>query len=148
MIGLSFGVFLIAWNSSIYILNSYRFPFLASLYRPYATFSINNAIIPLVFIIYYLLKLIQFQWYNEYSSQEEIVTYCAGFLVGLFILVCITMIYFQLTNTDIKTYGKSRKIKIQKILKSVLAKRKEKQIDWVADGPYKNAWPVLSLIHI
>lgn len=142
MIGLSFGVFLLAWNSSVYILNSYRFPFLASLYRPYATFSLNNAIVPVAFVFYYLVKLIHFQWYNEYSSQLEIITYCSGFLTGCMVLLCMTMIYFQLTNTDIKTYGKSKKVKIQRVLRSVLAKRKEKQIDWIAQGPYKNAWPV------
>ena len=135
MIGLSFGVFLLAWNSSVYILNSYRFPFLASLYRPYATFSLNNAIVPVAFVFYYLVKLIHFQWYNEYSSQLEIITYCSGFLTGCMVLLCMTMIYFQLTNTDIKTYGKSKKVKIQRVLRSVLAKRKEKQIDWIAQGP-------------
>ena len=42
IIGLAYGSFFIAWNTSIYILNSYRFPFLASLYRPFAKFSFNN----------------------------------------------------------------------------------------------------------
>jgi hypothetical protein len=64
IIGLTFGMFYLAWNTSTYILNSYRFPFLASLGRPFAKYTVNNLIIPGSFLIYYIIALIHFQWYN------------------------------------------------------------------------------------
>ena len=69
IIGLAYGSFFIAWNSSIYILNSFRFPFLASLHRPFAKFSLNNCSIPVFFVLYYIYRIIEFQWYNEYAEQ-------------------------------------------------------------------------------
>ena len=50
IIGFTMGMFYLSWNTTTYILNSKRFPFLASLNRPYFKYSINNFLIPLLFI--------------------------------------------------------------------------------------------------
>lgn len=142
IIGLAFGSFFIAWNTSIYILNSYRFPFLASLRRPLGKFTLNNLTIPLLFIGYYLYKIVAFQWYNEYSGEGSIGLYCLGFLLGLLTLMWIAMIYFRYTNTDLEAYHKQYQLKLSGMLKSLVVKRKERKINLSKDGPYKNAWRV------
>lgn len=141
-IGLSYGSFFIAWNSSIYILNSYRFPFLASLYQPFAKFSLNNFIIPFSFVLFYIINIIRFQWYNEYAAEYSIIFYCLGFLLGAFSMIVLSMVYFRWTNTDIHFYRKTNKLKINEMLKSVVVRRKQREINLEEDGPYKNAWRV------
>lgn len=142
IIGLAYGSFFIAWNTSIYILNSYRFPFLASLYRPFAKFSFNNFFIPVLFIIFYVFKIIHFQWYNEYTGQYSILFYCLGFLMGAFVMVLSSMMYFQYTNTDVETYRKVNKLKLSKMLKAIIVKRKERELNLKNNELYKNAWRV------
>lgn len=142
IIGLAYGSFFIAWNTSIYILNSYRFPFLASLHRPFAKFSFNNFFIPVAFIAFYVFKIIHFQWYNEYTSEYSILFYCLGFLMGAFVMVLSSMFYFQYTNTDVQTYRKLNKLKLSKMLKAIVVKRKEREMNLEGNEFYKNAWRV------
>ena len=52
-IGLAFAGFVTAWNISTYLLHSTRFPFIASLHRPFIQFSINNSLFPIFFICFY-----------------------------------------------------------------------------------------------
>ncbi|BDS14611.1 patatin-like phospholipase family protein [Aureispira anguillae] len=142
IIGLAYGSFFIAWNTSVYILNSYRFPFLASLYRPFAKFSFNNFFIPVLFIVFYVYKIVHFQWYNEYTGQYSILFYCLGFLLGSFVMVLSSMLYFQYTNTDVQTYRKLNKLKLSKMLKAIVVKRKERERGLRDNALYKNAWRV------
>lgn len=142
IIGIAFGAFCIAWNTSIYILNSYRFPFLASLYRPFAKFSLNNVAIPFTFIAYYLFRIIRFQWFNEYTGEFDILFYCLGFILGMLTMLLASMLYFHYTNTDVQYYRKANKLKLSKMLKSIIVKRKERERNLAQNGPYKHAWRV------
>ena len=56
IVGFSLGGFIMAWQISFYMLNSYRFNFLASLTHPFVTFCLNNSTIPLLFIICYIFQ--------------------------------------------------------------------------------------------
>ena len=49
LIGVSLGWMTINWNLTTYILHSHRFPFLATLERPFIKFSFNNFFFPFVF---------------------------------------------------------------------------------------------------
>ncbi len=133
IIGFSYGSFFLAWNTSIYILNSYRFPFLASLYKPFAKFIFNNSIIPVLFVIFYIVKIIQFQWYNEYAGQYSIIFYCFGFLLGIFSMLMLSMIYFQMTNNRLLNYHKLHKLKLEKKIKSIVVKYQSKEVKGMAN---------------
>src|ERR1043165_186568 len=65
IVGVALGGFIFVWNITSYILNSFRFPFLAAFESPFLRYCINNAVIPLVFIIIYFASLIRFQYYDE-----------------------------------------------------------------------------------
>ena len=51
IVGFAMGGFIMAWNLSFYIINSYRFQFLASLVNPFVQFCLNNSLLPLSFTI-------------------------------------------------------------------------------------------------
>lgn len=139
IIGVTLGMFYIAWNTTTYILNSYRFPFLASLNRPFYKFSINNFIIPGFFILFYLISIVQFQWYNEFASQYSIIFYCAGLLVGFSTMLFVTIIYYRFTNRDIINIDRKRKLKLAAPLKALILKKQERELAIARHNPYKNA---------
>jgi hypothetical protein len=139
IIGVTLGMFYIAWNTTTYILNSYRFPFLASLNRPFYKFSINNFVIPGLFILFYLISVIRFQWYNEFASHYNIIFYCTGLLVGFSTMLFMTIIYFRFTNRDIVSIDNRRKLKLAAPLKALILKKQERELAIARHNPYKDA---------
>lgn len=101
IIGFTMGMFYLSWNTTTYILNSKRFPFLASLNRPYFKYSINNFLIPLLFIFSYVFLLIQFQWFNEFAPHAKVVFLVLGLVLGFSMALGMSFLYFKLTNSDI-----------------------------------------------
>ncbi len=56
LVGLAFGNFTMAYHITCYILDSHRFTFVGILERPFAKFSVNNSLIPLIaFVVYVVL---------------------------------------------------------------------------------------------
>lgn len=142
VVGVTFGVFYIAWNTTTYILNSYRFPFLASLDRPFAKYSFNNFLLPFIFVVYYLYQIVNFQWYNEFAEEYSIIFYILGILAGLITTLMVSMLYFYLTNKDIAAYRKVNPLKISKVLQAVVVRHREREMELAKDNPYKDAWRV------
>ena len=101
LVGLSLGSFYIVWNLSVYILVSHRFPFLATLERPFSKFSLNNSFVPLVFFIFYITKLVLFQYNFEYKDWNAIVLDIASLMAGLVAALLVSSIYFRFFNKDI-----------------------------------------------
>src|SRR6478736_2474896 len=54
LVGISIGMFIMSWNITTFILFSRHFKFLATTTNPFLKYCINNAIIPVVFLIFYL----------------------------------------------------------------------------------------------
>ncbi len=106
LVGGAFGGFLVTWNITTYILHSPQFPFLASLQRPFTKFFMNNAIIPLIFLVLFFWKLIDFQWYYECWDGWTIANNLIGFIFGFMTTLIFTIIYFQFTNKDIFSFVK------------------------------------------
>lgn len=104
LVGLAFGTLLAAWNITTYILDSHRFRFLGALERPFSKFSLNNGIIPLLVLIAYLLKIIDFQLGNTLTNGWGIIQYVGGFLLGLGVLQLLLTLYFKATNKNIFKY--------------------------------------------
>lgn len=104
-VGFFFGGFLMSWNLTTYLLTAHYFPFLASLSRPFTKFCINNALIPIAFLVYYIGAIIYFQTYYETLTFEDIFYNCLGLLFGVFSLVLLNFVYFYFTNKDIFSYN-------------------------------------------
>lgn len=98
ILGFSIGGFIMAFNIASYILNGIRFPIIATLNRPFSKFCLNNFIIPLSFLIYFLYKLINYQQTLEFASTVELIKNISGFILGVFLFVFLTLSYFLSTN--------------------------------------------------
>ncbi|MBI4945717.1 MAG: patatin-like phospholipase family protein [Bacteroidetes bacterium] len=101
IIGFACGGFVMAFNISSYTLNSYRFPFLATLSSPFTKYCFNNFIIPLLFLIVYVINVISFLEREDLYSKFEEFMMVMGFLGGVLIFVALTLLYFFRTNKDI-----------------------------------------------
>jgi hypothetical protein len=99
--GLTIGVFVIVFNIHTYIIYGNRFPFLATLRKPFLKFVINNGIIPSIFVGTYLFSSIRFQLNEELLSKAEVAINISGFLLGQILFVVLSLAYFLSTNTNI-----------------------------------------------
>jgi len=103
--GLTFGGFLMTWNLTTYLLHAHHFPFLATLLRPFTKYCLNNLILPLAFLVYYLGHIIYFQVFFEDSwDAHALFIHCLGFLLGVASVVVLYFLYFRYTNRDISYY--------------------------------------------
>lgn len=104
--GLATGMFVMAFNISSFILNSFRFPFLATLSKTFQKYAVNNFILPLVFVVVYIGEIIHFQYFNQFEPIQVILLNILVFLGGVVLIIILTLRYFLLTNKDIyKLYG-------------------------------------------
>ena len=101
IIGVTIGGFTMAFHITCYIVDSFRFSFLGTLSRPFTRFSVNNSIIPVSFLIIYIISIIRFQVDNEFSTTLQIVNQIVGLLAGFMAMTIFLMTYFWLTNQDI-----------------------------------------------
>lgn len=107
VLGLACGGFIMAFNISSYIINGFRFPFIATLSRPFLKYCINNFIIPIAFLGVYIYHMISFQLYKELEPTVEVLANVAGFLAGNFIFIALSFLYFRSTNKNLsKLFGK------------------------------------------
>lgn len=100
-LGMAFGGFNMAYHIICYILDGPGFGFLGTLSRPFAKFALNNGVIPALFIVVYLLYMINFQVANEYNTVGSIIEKLGGFFCGFILIVLIIFEYFRWTNQDI-----------------------------------------------
>lgn len=106
ILGIAYGGFVMTWNVTHYILNSFRFPFLATLQFPFAKYCLNNAILPLAFIIVYFSSLLKFQINLESYSNQQILIYASTFIGGMSIVMILSLTYFFNMNKNIfKMFG-------------------------------------------
>ena len=98
ILGITLGGFTMAFHITCYILDGYRYTFLSTMRYPLLQFSVNNSIIPVAFIIYYLVKVIVFQLTYEENSIAQIAWKIFGLLAGMVFMFLLTHFYFRLTR--------------------------------------------------
>lgn len=106
IVGLAFGFFTMSWNLSTYLLIGGYFSFLASLSRPFFKFCINNALLPLLVLLFYCSTLI---WFLEptqamHPNRWLMLESLSGLILGLTLSLFAYAIYFNATNKDIAYY--------------------------------------------
>lgn len=107
IVGFSIGGFVVAYNISSYIMNGFRFPFLATLSNPFFKYSLNNSFIPSLFLICYFTLTYNFLSENENYTQADIFIRLVGFLLGYMLFIISSTLYFLATNKDFeKLFGK------------------------------------------
>jgi hypothetical protein len=94
IMGISIGVFIMCWNVTTFILFSRHFTFLAATQYPFLKYCINNSVIPITFLVFYLVKAYQFAHYKELVDNVEIIFLTGGFLTGLLLILTLSFFYF------------------------------------------------------
>jgi hypothetical protein len=94
IMGMAIGVFIMSWNITTFILFSRHFRFLATTSNPFLKYCINNGVIPLLFLIFYFIRAVEFDISKELMTPLEIVFVVLGFIGGLVLLIIISLFYF------------------------------------------------------
>jgi Patatin-like phospholipase len=94
IVGVALGVFFMSWNITTFILHSKRCKFLATTSKPFVKYCINNAILPLLFVVFYIIRLVQFNSGKELMSTGQILLLITGLMAGLILLLAFSFAYF------------------------------------------------------
>ncbi|MBL7751414.1 MAG: patatin-like phospholipase family protein [Chitinophagaceae bacterium] len=94
IVGMAFGMFIMSWNITTFILFSRQFQFLAATTNPFLKYCINNSLIPIFFLVFYFFKAYSFGRYKELFSTNEILFLTGGFLFGLVLMLAASFAYF------------------------------------------------------
>lgn len=94
LVGIAMGVFFMSWNITTFILHTKRFKFLATTSKPFLKYCINNSILPLLFLGFYLVKTINYDLNKELLSAYEMLVLVTGLLGGLVLLIVFSFAYF------------------------------------------------------
>lgn len=93
-VGTAMGVFFMSWNITTFILHTRRFKFLATASTPFLKYCINNSLLPLLFLAFYLVKSIQFNINKELLTGVEETALILGFLGGFLSLIAFSFAFF------------------------------------------------------
>jgi hypothetical protein len=94
IVGFAIGVFIMSWNITTFILHSKNVLFLATTEQPFLKYCINNAILPLAFLIFYLIKAVSYARYQELFHGMQIFWLIGGFTGGIILSILVSFIYF------------------------------------------------------
>ncbi|MFT3681826.1 MAG: patatin-like phospholipase family protein [Ferruginibacter sp.] len=94
LVGISMGVFFMSWNVTTFILHTKRFKFLAAVSKPFLKYCINNAVLPVLFLLFYLFKSIWFNTSKELLTTGEQVVLILGFTGGLILSLSFSFLFF------------------------------------------------------
>ncbi len=94
LVGVAWGMYMVSWNITTFILHSKRFNFLVTTTHPFLKYCINNSLLPLIFTIFYFVRLYQFGTEEELKGSLNIYADMGGILLGFAFLVLISFAYF------------------------------------------------------
>lgn len=123
LLGFALGGFTMAFNTYSYIKLGPRYPFMTSLARPFFKFSINNAIIPASFLIFYMIKMSHFQYTEELASTTSILIYNVACILGAFTFFLLSIFYFFPVARR-RRKGKGKKEKTSHPISSVAQRKR------------------------
>jgi hypothetical protein len=102
--GVATGGFFSAFHLYSYILHGYRFSFIHTLKHPFRIFVLNNSIIPVCFILVYMVKSIDLAMHEEMASLSTAFIYMLVWLLGIVVFQVVVLAYFLLRGRKLKTH--------------------------------------------
>jgi hypothetical protein len=94
VIGATLGAFLFAYMVTLYINESYRFPFIIRHKHPFIVFSLNNFILPLLLLAVYFFEFIVFHLETEQSLNYVVADKLLGLISGMGLSFLMFSVYF------------------------------------------------------
>lgn len=138
ILGVSIGGFITGFNLYSYIMHGYRFPFIATLSKPFHKFSINNFLIPGLFLLTYIICSAKFQLNKELIEPKKVVFNLISFVAGITLFQTLSYLYFSWTNKDAQAFGKGRKRREEAPIDSPL----QPTVKWYKLRKTQNKWHV------
>lgn len=125
IVGITSGLFIMAFHISSYIYYSYRFPFLATLNKPLYKFCLNNSILPLLFYGLYIFQISRTLDSEGYGLSQIFIN-LFGLLLGTILTISFSFTYFFGTIKGLESIDKDGKERNPlKPLKGLIKKNKE-----------------------
>lgn len=131
ILGISIGGFIMAFHIYSYIQIGPKYPFIATLSRPFYKFALNNSLLPLIFIINLCIRIYYFQKGQEYTGEYEVYLQIVSLLGGITIFIFFSLLYFFPTNKDLFSFTGKRAEEFQRKASNVKATLHKKQ-SWYA----------------
>ena len=146
ILGFSTGGFILAFNLYTYILHGFRFPFIATLNRPFVKFSINNFILPAFYLIVYVFISIDYQVNQELNSPGEVIKHLMGFFSGMIAFLVFSGMYFSLTNKSALNFEPRKRRRLGEEAENPVSSRIHKPNKWYAPSRRFRKWHVETYI--
>lgn len=100
LMGAAMCVYMMTWHITTFIIHSKRMPYMGATRHAFLVYCINNAIIPVAFLVFFSVVSIRFQVINEHAHVKEILLLQGGFYLGFISLVLLSFAYFFRVSRD------------------------------------------------
>ncbi len=100
-VGFAVAVLIMSWNITTFILHTKQLRFLATTSQPFLKYCINNAIIPLLFLVVYLVNAIRYEREEELIDNLHVFFLAGGFIIGFVLAILLSFGYFFGTDKNI-----------------------------------------------
>ncbi len=107
--GIATGAFIMAFHIASYVVMAHRYPFIVTLSKPFYKYVLNNSVIPVVYILFYLLQSALFQANYELIKPIFIVLHLFVFLFGVNLFIYFSFGFFYLIVRGIPFLRKEKK---------------------------------------
>jgi len=93
-LGLVTGSFIMAFHISSYVVMAHRYPFIATVSKPFYIYSLNNSVIPFIYLTLYLFESFHFQTVYEFISVDQAFLNLSFFLLGVLVFIYLSFGFF------------------------------------------------------
>ncbi|MES2328286.1 MAG: patatin-like phospholipase family protein [Bacteroidota bacterium] len=144
IVGFAIGIFIMSWNITTFILHSKNVRFLATTAQPFLKYCINNAGIPVIFLVFYLVRAVNYARYEELLHGNDVLFLVGGFTGGIIVSIFIAFIYFfGADKTIYRTMGtviNSANTRYNEIIKKTQLPKDEKtelDVEWFLSAKFR-----------
>ncbi len=143
LLGFTTGIFIMAYHMSSYITIAYQYPVTATFSKPFLRFSLNNLIIPVAYLVTYLVISACYQHFDQLFPARVVLVNLLSFLGGITLFYLFTFGYFNLMNRSLErllslSRGRLGRWKVMRPLKRVA----ERDLRWKTENaPADNRGP-------
>ncbi|MHA7877303.1 MAG: patatin-like phospholipase family protein [Bacteroidota bacterium] len=106
IIGVALGGLTMTFHSTICLIDMHKFPFLGALSRPFAKLCLNNSVIPLTYLVVYIVTVTRFQRLEQKNTLIDVFIKNLGLLTGFTLVSLAMFMYMAMSNKDVFSYHK------------------------------------------
>jgi len=142
IIGVSLGLFTMAYEITCYILDGYRFFFITMLRRPFRMFVLNNIWLPLLFWVVYSILFLRFQQDGHRFSVGEMAFMLLCLWLGGFSVIGFGFAYFTFTDRSVLAeVGERLNMAVGGLKRITILRRERQQIEQTTRVDSFLIWP-------